>query len=94
MSNSDSNTVSVIDTATNKVTPTVPVRSDPFGVAVSPDIVLELLEVKRKRGIIRAYFFRSIIAKLLTICIINRRYSIPLKIWRFRYSSCCNSKEI
>jgi PGF-pre-PGF domain-containing protein len=34
--NSDNNTVSVIDTATNKVT-TVTVGNDPFGVAVTPD---------------------------------------------------------
>ena len=34
---SDSNTVSVIDTATNNVTATVTVGSSPIGVAVTPD---------------------------------------------------------
>lgn len=32
-----SNTVSVVDTATNRVTATVPAGSSPYGVAVSPD---------------------------------------------------------
>ena len=35
--NSGSNTVSVIDTATHKVTATVPVGIEPSGVAISPD---------------------------------------------------------
>ena len=37
ITNHGSNTVSVIDTATNTVTATVPVGSSPWGVAVSPD---------------------------------------------------------
>jgi YVTN family beta-propeller protein len=37
ITNSASNSVSIIDTATNNVTDTVPVGSWPFGVAVSPD---------------------------------------------------------
>ena len=37
VANDNSNTVSVIDTATNTVTATVPVGSYPSGVAVSPD---------------------------------------------------------
>ena len=37
MANYGSNTISVIDTITNKVIATVPVESDPNGVAVSPD---------------------------------------------------------
>ena len=37
MTNCESNTVSVIDTATNTVTATVPVGKCPMGVAVSPD---------------------------------------------------------
>ena len=37
VTNSEDNTVSVIDTATNTVTATVPVGSYPWGVAVSPD---------------------------------------------------------
>ena len=37
VANLSSNTVSVIDTATNTVVATVPVGSDPFGVAVTPD---------------------------------------------------------
>ena len=37
VTNEYSNTVSVIDTATNTVTATVPVESYPSGVAVSPD---------------------------------------------------------
>ena len=36
ISNTGSNTVSVIDTATNLVVATVPVGSQPFGVAVNP----------------------------------------------------------
>ena len=36
VANSDDNTVSVIDTATNTVTATVPVGSGPFAVAVNP----------------------------------------------------------
>ena len=37
ITNGESNTVSVIDTATNTVTATVPVGSEPEGIAVSPD---------------------------------------------------------
>jgi YVTN family beta-propeller protein len=37
ITNSGSNTVSVIDTATNKVTATVKVGYDPYGIAISPD---------------------------------------------------------
>ena len=37
VANSDSNTVSVIDTATNKVVATVGVGVNPSGVAVTPD---------------------------------------------------------
>jgi len=37
VANSESNNVSVIDTATNKVIATVPVGSRPRGVAVTPD---------------------------------------------------------
>ncbi len=37
VANFGSNTVSVIDTATNAVTATIPVGYEPFGVAVSPD---------------------------------------------------------
>ena len=37
ITNCDSNNVSVIDTATNKVTANVPVGSEPYGVAVAPD---------------------------------------------------------
>ena len=37
VANNGSKTVSVIDTATNKVVATVPVGSFPFGVAVTPD---------------------------------------------------------
>ena len=37
ITNSDSNTVSVIDTATDNITATVNVESLPFGVAVTPD---------------------------------------------------------
>ena|ERR1700730_7177537 len=37
ITNLGSNTVSVIDTATNKVTATIPVGFSPYGVAVSPD---------------------------------------------------------
>jgi YVTN family beta-propeller protein len=37
ITNATSNNVSVIDTATNKVTTTIPVGSFPFGVAVAPD---------------------------------------------------------
>src|SRR5215471_5713243 len=37
ITNGFSNTVSVIDTATNTVTATIPVGSFPFGVAVIPD---------------------------------------------------------
>src|SRR5664279_4601844 len=37
ITNYDNNTVSVIDTATNKVTATVPVGIGPEGVAVTPD---------------------------------------------------------
>ena len=37
ITNAVSNTVSVIDTATNNVTATVPVGIEPTGVAVSPD---------------------------------------------------------
>ncbi|RPJ72889.1 MAG: YncE family protein, partial [Alphaproteobacteria bacterium] len=37
ITNSGNNTVSVIDTATDTVTATVPVGTNPFGVAVSPD---------------------------------------------------------
>jgi YVTN family beta-propeller protein len=37
VANSGSNTVSVIDTATNKVVATVPVGTNPAGVAVTPD---------------------------------------------------------
>ena len=37
ISNFTSNTVSVIDTASNTVTATVAVGTDPYGVAVSPD---------------------------------------------------------
>ena len=37
ITNSDDNTVSVIDTATNNVTATVPVGTYPCGVAVTPD---------------------------------------------------------
>ncbi len=37
MTNSGSNTVSVIDTTTKKITATVPVGHDPVGVEVSPD---------------------------------------------------------
>ena len=36
ITNEESNTVSVIDTAINQVTATIPVNSFPFGVAVSP----------------------------------------------------------
>jgi len=37
VANSDYNTVSVIDTATNTVTATVNVGSSPYGVSVTPD---------------------------------------------------------
>jgi YVTN family beta-propeller protein len=37
ITNSGSNTVSVIDTATNTVTATIPVGLEPWGVAVTPD---------------------------------------------------------
>ncbi len=37
ITNYGSNTVSVIDTATNTVTATIPVGIDPYGVAVTPD---------------------------------------------------------
>ena len=37
ITNTGNNTVSVIDTATNTVTATIPVGTDPFGVGVSPD---------------------------------------------------------
>ena len=37
VSNSDANTVSVIDTATNMVIATVPVGPDPRGIAITPD---------------------------------------------------------
>ena len=37
ITNSGSNTVSVIDTATNTVVSTIPVGTTPFGVAVTPD---------------------------------------------------------
>jgi YVTN family beta-propeller protein len=37
ITNQGSNTVSVIDTATNTVTATIPVGSQPVGVAVAPD---------------------------------------------------------
>jgi YVTN family beta-propeller protein len=37
VANSDSNTVSVIDTASNTVVATVPVGRQPFGVAITPD---------------------------------------------------------
>ena len=37
VSNSDANTVSVIDTATNNVIATVPVGPDPRGIAITPD---------------------------------------------------------
>ena len=37
ITNVDSNNVSVIDTATDNVTATVPVGTYPFGVAVNPD---------------------------------------------------------
>src|SRR5262244_2845507 len=37
VTNSASNTVSVIDTATNTVVATVPVGSVPLGVAITPD---------------------------------------------------------
>ena len=37
ITNNGNNTVSVIDTATNTVTATIPVGSEPFGVGVSPD---------------------------------------------------------
>src|SRR5215831_10118701 len=37
ITNGFSNTVSVIDTATNTVTATIPVGRFPFGVAVTPD---------------------------------------------------------
>lgn len=37
VSNNSSNTVSVLDTATNTVVAAVPVGSRPHGVAVSPD---------------------------------------------------------
>jgi YVTN family beta-propeller protein len=37
ITNNGANTVSVIDTATNRVTATVPVGSEPAGVAVTPD---------------------------------------------------------
>ncbi|HII91403.1 MAG TPA: PKD domain-containing protein [Methanosarcina sp.] len=37
VANGDDNTVSVIDTANNKVTATVPVGSDPSNVAITPD---------------------------------------------------------
>src|SRR5215469_16917540 len=37
VTNSGSGTVSVIDTATNTVVATVPVGSDPNGVAITPD---------------------------------------------------------
>jgi YVTN family beta-propeller protein len=36
VANKDSNTVSVIDTATNTVVATVPVGSAPIGVAITP----------------------------------------------------------
>jgi YVTN family beta-propeller protein len=37
ITNASSNTVSVIDTATDTVIATIPVSLHPFGVAVSPD---------------------------------------------------------
>ena len=37
VTNNLSNTVSVINTATNTVTATIPVGANPFGVSVSPD---------------------------------------------------------
>ena len=37
ITNTGSNTVSVIDTATNTVTATIPVGGEPYSVAVSPD---------------------------------------------------------
>ena len=37
ITNAESNNVSVIDTTTNKVTATIPVGSNPMGVAISPD---------------------------------------------------------
>ena len=37
VTNGDANSVSVIATATNTVTATIPVGTDPFGVAVTPD---------------------------------------------------------
>ncbi|MBV8890794.1 MAG: hypothetical protein JO266_02270, partial [Acidobacteria bacterium] len=37
VANGASNTVSVIDTAANKVTAAIPVGTAPFGVAVTPD---------------------------------------------------------
>src|SRR6516225_2190272 len=37
IANSGSNDVSVIDTATNKVTATIPVGAFPLGIAVTPD---------------------------------------------------------
>ena len=37
ITNNSDNSVSVIDTATNTVTATIPVGDGPFGVAVTPD---------------------------------------------------------
>ncbi len=37
ITNGDSNSVSVIDTDTNKVTATIPVGSNPMGVAINPN---------------------------------------------------------
>ena len=37
ITNSDDNTVSVINVATNTVTATITVGTDPYGVSVSPD---------------------------------------------------------
>jgi YVTN family beta-propeller protein len=50
ISNSGSDTVSVIDTATNTVTTTIPVDDTPLGVAVTPDgsrVSLEVMTGKR-----------------------------------------------
>ena len=44
ITNGGSNTVSVIDTMTNKVIATIPVGSQPFGLAVTPSTSISFRE--------------------------------------------------
>jgi YVTN family beta-propeller protein len=50
ITNVDSETVSVIGTAMNTVTATIPIRFEPYGVAVSPDGSKVMSRITTTRG--------------------------------------------